>query len=154
MSDDSRPDTLLHIHRVAGLLQGVRRNLDHRARAHDASKLVAPEKEAFDHCTRALARAEYGSQEYDDAKARLGDALAHHYAVNDHHPEHYTDGVAGMSLMAVMEMLADWKAAVERAKDGSLERAIEINAERFDLSPDLVQVLFNTARELDWLDGQ
>jgi hypothetical protein len=43
-------------------------------------------------------------------------AIQHHYKANSHHPEFYDNGVEGMSLFDVLEMLLDWKAATERRR--------------------------------------
>lgn len=59
-------------------------------------------------------------------------------------------GVAGMSLLDLIEMFCDWKAATERHADGDLAKSIEINAKRFKLDPQLVSILLNTKRELGW----
>lgn len=59
-------------------------------------------------------------------------------------------GVNGMTLLDLVEMFCDWKAATERHKDGSLKRSIEINRERFNLSPQLAAILENTRKELGW----
>lgn len=48
MSYDSRPDTYEHIGKVRGYLGDAIKILLDRADRHDASKLVAPEREAFD----------------------------------------------------------------------------------------------------------
>ncbi len=58
-----------------------------------------------------------------------------------------------MSLLDVIEMLCDWKAAGERHHDGSMERSLRVNRERFSISPQLQQILENTARELGWIEG-
>lgn len=58
--------------------------------------------------------------------------------------------VAGMSLLDVVEMLADWKAATERHDDGDIEKSLEINADRFNLSPQLYSILKNTIDEMGW----
>jgi hypothetical protein len=55
-----------------------------------------------------------------------------------------------MTLIDLMEMLADWKAATERHDDGDLSRSLDIQAERFDISPQLVRILRNTAVALGW----
>jgi hypothetical protein len=52
-----------------------------------------------------------------------------------------------MTLVDVMEMLVDWKAASERHDDGDIERSLEINEDRFGLSPQLVAILYNTITE-------
>jgi hypothetical protein len=77
-------------------------------------------------------------------------ALEHHYAKNRHHPDHFKNGVDEMNLLDVLEMLLDWKASSERHDDGNIRRSIEINADRFKLSPQLVKLLENTVDFLDW----
>lgn len=76
--------------------------------------------------------------------------MQHHYTHNSHHPEHFANGVSGMSLLDVMEMFCDWKAASEQHKNGSIERSIHINRERFGFSEQLASILENTWRELGW----
>jgi hypothetical protein len=148
---DSRADTLAHVKRVGHLLADVRDNLAVRAIRHDASKLREPEKSTFDACTLKLKAMAYGSDEYKAALAELKPALDHHYAANSHHPEHYANGVDGMSLFDVVEMLMDWKAATERMKGGGdIRRSLEINRDRFKLSPQLESILTNTIREMGW----
>lgn len=148
---DSRADTLAHINRVRELLAEAMDNLALRAERHDASKLEEPEKSTFDVCTLKLKAMAYGSDEYKAALAELKPALDHHYAANSHHPEHYANGVDGMSLFDVLEMLLDWKAATERMKNGGdIRRSLEINRDRFKLTPQLESILANTIRELNW----
>ena len=54
-----------------------------------------------------------------------------------------------MTLIDIVEMLADWKAASERQLDGNLLTSIEYNAKRFNISDQLKQILLNTADILD-----
>lgn len=153
---DSRPETQAHIDRVRDFIAGALNNLAERASAHDASKLVEPELSAFDVATPKLAKMEYGSEEYKQSLRDLGPALQHHFRENDHHPEHFENGVRGMSLMALIEMLCDWRAASERVKQrtddpekvATFESGLAFNKERFDISDDLYEILLNTAREL------
>jgi hypothetical protein len=54
--------------------------------------------------------------------------LKHHYAYNRHHQEFFgEDGVDGMTLVDLIEMLPDWKAATERHDDGDLAKSLEIH---------------------------
>lgn len=154
MNYDSRPDTEAHIARVKELMLECRENLMTRARVHDASKLEEPEKSTFDYATPRLAGSTYGSDEYKGFLVELKPALAHHYAANSHHPEHYANGVDGMSLLDVIEMLCDWKAAGERHKDGSIARSLKLNRERFKVSDQLQAILENTAIEMGWLERE
>jgi hypothetical protein len=147
---DSRVDTLLHIKRVNELLTKSAAELILRGTVHDDSKLESPEKELFDEFTPKLKHTTYGSPEYKEHLAGLKPALDHHYKNNSHHPEHYEEGVSGMCLFDLLEMFMDWKAASERHADGDIFRSIEINKERFGLSEQLVDILWNTAR-VDWV---
>ena len=54
-------------------------------------------------------------------------------------------------LTEPVEMICDWKAAGERHKDGSIVRSIQMNTERFKLSEQLVDILYNTAVELGYM---
>lgn len=148
--NDSRPDTLAHIARVQTLLHEATDNLNNRAVYHDLSKLREPELSGFDTVKEKLSALVYGSEEYKAALAELKPTLDLHYAANSHHPEHFVNGVDGMSLFDLVEMLLDWKAATERMKDGDIRRSIEINAERFKLSPQLKGILLNTLKEMGW----
>lgn len=150
MGYDSTTDTLDHIRKVQGNLYAVAYVLLSRSKAHDKSKLEPPEKEIFDAVTPKLKGLTYGSEEYKAGISELGEALAHHYAVNPHHPEHYDDGIAGMSLLDVIEMFCDWKAASERHADGDFAKSLEINKKRFAISDQLAEIFENTRLELGW----
>jgi hypothetical protein len=148
---DSRPDTLAHIETVRQFLGDVIHDLQHRATIHDRSKLREPEVSVLDRVTPQLADLEYGSPEYRAALDSMGPALDHHYANNDHHPEHHPGGIADMDLGQMTEMLADWKAGTLRNRDGDLTASIRLNAKRFGYGPDIERLLLNTARRYGWL---
>jgi len=147
---DSTADTLRHIRRVNELVVGAAINLLRRAVFHDESKLHEPEKSAYDELPHKLAGLTYGSEKYKQQLKDLGPALEHHYAYNSHHPQHYPNGVDGMDLFDLIEMFFDWKAAGERHNDGNIYNSITINTERFSLSPQLVNVLNNTAARMGY----
>lgn len=86
---DSRIETKKHIHEVQRRLEMVTSELVLRSVRHDASKLQSPEVEVFDEYTPKLAECTYGSDEYKGYLAAMKPALDHHYAENDHHPEHF-----------------------------------------------------------------
>lgn len=141
-------ETLTHIRRVQQLLNMVIVELIHRGEIHDNSKLESPEVELFTIHTERLKDLSYGTKEYDDAKKDLSVALTHHYANNRHHPEFHRDGINDMTLIDLIEMLVDWKAASERHNDGNIRKSIDINAERFNISPQLARIMRNTVDEL------
>lgn len=150
MSYDSRPDTLEHIAKVRARMEEIAYHLRRRAMGHDASKLEEPEKSAFDRMAQKAAKTVYGSDEYKAAIAELGPALAHHYEANSHHPEHWPNGIGDMSLLDLMEMICDWKAAGERFKSGSIAQSLTVNKQRFGISDQLAAILENTVKELGW----
>lgn len=149
---DSRPDTYEHIEQVRGLLLQAVGDLLNRAHEHDRSKLVDPELAVFDEYTPKLRDLTYGSDEYKRCTSEMREkGLAHHYAHNRHHPEYFVNGIAGMNLIDVIEMLCDWKAATLRHADGDLERSITLNAERWGYGEEFERLLRNTAESLGWL---
>lgn len=154
MSDrryDSTADTLKHSQRVGELMAQAITELVDRAMRHDRSKTEDPELAVFNEFTPNLRDSTYGSDEYKGFLEAMGDGLAHHYAHNRHHPEHFENGVDDMTLVDVLEMLADWKAATERHADGDLARSLTIQAERFGIGPGVMALLWNTANHFGWL---
>lgn len=143
---DSRPKTMEHSRRVEVLMAGLIEDLLKRSKEHDLSKTRAPEVQIFDEFTPLLDQLQYGSPAYRDALAQMGDGLVHHYAANRHHPEHFGDaGINGMTLVDLIEMLADWRAATERMSNGSLRASLPIQKDRFRISDQLYAILINTA---------
>lgn len=151
MAYDSRPATYEHISEVRQRLLQVAHDLIDRAHAHDSSKLAEPELAVFDEYTPKLKDSTYGSDEYKTFLEGMGEGLKHHYAANDHHPEHHEDGIYGMDLVQLIEMLADWKAATLRMADGDLDRSIRQNAGRFGYGASMITLLQITAKSLGWL---
>jgi hypothetical protein len=133
-----------HIRTVQTILGRVIDDLYERRGRHDLSKLESPEAEVFEEFTPKLAATTYGSDEYKSYLAAMKPALDHHYAANSHHPEHFVDGIRGMSLLDLVEMICDWAAACKRHADGSITRSIEINQARFGYSDELKQIFLNT----------
>lgn len=150
MTYDSTPDTEKHIITVQDFLGVVIGLLVERSLAHDKSKLEDPEKSMYDEFTPKLKESTYGSDEYKGFLKDMGTALQHHYENNTHHPEHYPNGINGMSLLDVIEMLADWKAAGMRHANGNIQQSLEINRTRFGISDQLFEILQNTVKELEW----
>lgn len=136
-----------HIEGVRNLLNIMVRELLHRGEIHDQSKLGDLERKTFVEFTPKLKNSVYGSEEYKGFLRDMGPALANHYANNRHHPEHFQDGINGMNLIDVLEMLLDWKAAARRHDSGDIRRSLEINKERFGIDAQLMTILINTVRD-------
>jgi hypothetical protein len=147
--NDCRVETQKHIERVRHYIRIMTDKLTTRGVNHDVAKLESPEVELFAEYTPRLATMQYNSDEYKQCLEELKPALDHHYAVYRHHPEHFREGINDMNLIDIVEMLADWKAASERQRDGNLLTSIEQNAIRFKMSDQLKQILLNTAKLLE-----
>lgn len=145
---DSIPDTLRHIEQVQIYLSVCIDRLQARMVAHDLSKLQEPERSMFDKYTPLLRETTYGSDEYKAHLQAMGIALQHHYQENDHHPEHFENGIEDMHMFQLIEMLCDWIAASKRHADGDMVKSLEINQKRFNISPELQKLLVNTVREI------
>jgi len=144
-------ETAEHIGWVRKNIEDVLQALEVRGSDHDASKLIEPELSSFAKSVGKLQEARYGTDEYQALLEELKPCIAKHYEDNDHHPEHYEEGIKDMSLLAILEMLCDWKAAGERTKDGSLRQSLDVNRERFKISDELFSIIETTATELGWL---
>jgi hypothetical protein len=145
---ECRKETQKHINNVRNILNKWSKELMQRGKLHDKSKLESPEIEIFCEYTPKLANSTYGSEEYKGFLKEMQVALNHHYRMNKHHPEYFKNGIQGMTLIDIMELLADWKSATLRHNDGDLIRSINFNQERFKYSDDLKQIFLNTAKLL------
>jgi len=141
-------DTLNHIRDVKKVLSDFSKELDHRGKWHDYSKFSDEEQKVFSNVLDGKKTAKYGTPEYEEVKRKLAPALEHHYKENRHHPEHFANGISGMTLIDLMEMLADWKAATKRHEDDKIETSIEINSKKYNIDNQLKQILVNTVKEM------
>lgn len=147
---DSEQDTRKHIRKVQSLIGDVVEKLKKRAAAHDKSKLGPVEKPVFDKFTPKLKKSIYGSDEYKKYLKEMSVALDHHYKHNKHHPEYFCNGIQGMSLIDLIEMFCDWKAATLRHNDGDIIKSTGINKARFEISADLYAIFLNTIQDMGW----
>lgn len=149
---DSLFETIKHIHRVQELLLTVQAELIKRAIRHDYTKLLPPEKPVFDIHTPNLKSSTYGQRDYSSFLKTLAPALKHHYACHRHHPEYHRDGVADMTLIDLIEMICDWKAASERHDNGSLAASLLVGRKRFKLDKvTVLMILENTRSSMGWV---
>lgn len=151
--DDAMLKTVDHKERVGELMTACIANLMRRAVFHDHSKFTPDEWPTFAHATIRLKGLTYGSDEYKACLKDMGPAIKHHQTTNSHHPEAHADGIHSMTLLDVMEMLCDWKAATERHADGCLNKSFDINRDRFGISREQEMWMRNTAIEMGWLEA-
>lgn len=142
-------DTKEHINLVRNFMLLFAEELTKRAYVHDQSKLESPEKEIFHKYTPELNKCKFGSEEYKKHLEKVKVALEHHYANNSHHPEHYKDGIRGMNLLDIVEMMCDWLASSMKHPGGNINKSIIINQKRFNYSDDLRRILENSISIFD-----
>lgn len=137
-------ETYTHIELVMKLLASAQIELMRRQFTHDRTKLEPPEVDTFTKYTPLLKASTYGSEEYKQMLQEMKPALDHHYSNNRHHPEFNPNRIEDMNLFDLLEMLIDWKCATLRHSNGDINKSLEINKDRFNISPQLLQVLKNT----------
>jgi len=129
-----------HVMAVQSNLNKIADALRARATIHDQSKYLMDEFEQFIELKLIARTFPYGSDEYEDSM-KGNKAIKLHFARNSHHPEHYPNGMADMSLLDIIEMVADWRATNEvrlrkQATEISWEDSLEVQRKRFKLTPE------------------
>lgn len=142
-------ETWEHIHEVQKLLSIVQVELMERSLFHDRSKIYSEEECAgFTKFAPKLKETEYGTEEYFSMLKDMKPIIQHHVTNNRHHPE-YHGGIENMTLVDLIEMVCDWKAATLRTKDGDIRKSLPVNKERFGISEQLYNILSNTVDLLE-----
>lgn len=148
---ESQKDTIAHVAKVQFNLSAVIANLAERSTVHNRSKFEEPELSGYESLQKSLQGARYGTPDYRAALGAHEGVIMHHYAANTHHPEHWPNGIADMSLLDIIEMLADWKAENDR-NGGDFGHSLDVSIARFHFDDDRIgEILINTAKELGWL---
>lgn len=148
MNTDYNEVTQKHIDRVGELLEDFIGELTQRAQAHDRSKFTKEEMVPLQKLQEVVDRegqVPFNSPEYDERKKLLKPMLDHHYKMNSHHPEHYDNGIDGMSLGDIVEMFFDWKAASERGGESTMK--LSHAADKYNMSSQLLNIFMNTCNE-------
>lgn len=142
-----REDTLEHTRLVEGLIRNVAAELDMHGSVHDASKFESPEREMYEIYRPRLDSEVLGSEENKHTLQEMGEGLRHHYRENRHHPEYFENGIAGMNLIDLTEMVCDWMAAAAR-KGQSVN--MEWASKRFGIASGslLYSIIQNTVERL------
>lgn len=131
---------------VMKYLGEIIRDLVSRAEVHDMSKFDEDEFPLYLEAQKDFKDKPYGTPEHDQMREKYQNVLQRHYNKNRHHPEHHPNGVEGMTLVDLLELLVDWKAASLKDNGGDINNSIKVCAEKYNLTPQLVKILENTAR--------
>lgn len=138
-----------HVARVREHIQQFWDILHERSISHDNSKYnYRTELPGWVEGGSVLKNCTYGSEEYKEGLQKLQPTIQMHYETNRHHPEHFSNGIAGMNLVDLVEMFCDWLAATHRHEDGDILKSIAINKERFGYDDILESIFVNTAKLL------
>lgn len=147
---ETTKEILSHIGDVGVLISRIAGKLGMRIPSHDRSKFDPVEFGPLLEMTSLIRRegkADYGTPEYKVRTAMLGPMLEHHYAENRHHPEHFANGIHGMTLVDLTEMFCDWCAAAQ-ARNTDATVNFSYSAEKYKIPEMLVDIFRNTADEL------
>ena len=92
---------------VQDKLSTVARELISRGRTHDNSALGSPEIEVYHRFFSEYRKYKIGDPRKDEVFAQMAEAIGHHFQYNDHHPEHFENGINDMDLIQLMQFTAD-----------------------------------------------
>lgn len=140
-----------HRARIQQLLSEFTAEMSKRATFHDLSKFGPEELNPLAKMQKTVSEngeAAYGTDDYKERLKILEPMLDHHYLRNSHHPEHYINGIDGMSLFDIVEMFFDWKAASERGDNSVM--GLTASKERFNISDQLHNIFKNTCDDLKY----
>lgn len=151
MEFDFLCDTLLHIGEVQENLEVISSKLKQRGLAHDRTKLQELEFDGFVSTREKFKKANYGSPEYQECIELTKPAVEHHYANNRHHTGFHKNGIDDMTLIDIIEMIADWRAAARRSPDKTLEDTLDYAIKKYKIEPQLAKVIIKTLEQLDWI---
>lgn len=131
---------------VIQCLVPIIQDLVKRLEDHDQSKFSEQEFPFRVQAIGDLRKFAYGSPEWKEMYEKHYREGEIHYKKNRHHPEFFPEGIEGMTLVDLLEMLVDWKAANSRRPDSSMANSIQYATDKYKLTPQLVKILENTAK--------
>ena len=146
-------DTILHVTEVQENLEEVASELMQRGFAHDRTKFQALEFDAFVSTRDKFKKANYGSKEYQECIDIVKPAVDHHYKNNRHHTGYHKNGIDDMSLLDIIEMLCDWKAAERRSPNKSLEDTLDFAYKKYNIGSQLGKIITNTLKDMSWVNN-
>ena len=134
---------LNHKKKVKDRMLFLAKEIIKRAEEHDNSKLKAPEINWLIEMDKEP-KVEYGTPEYFEKMKRWDKFFKHHYKNNSHHPDHYVQGVYGMTIVDLVEMMCDVVSYIEELHVCQTSKIIKEQKERFDIDEGIAQILINT----------
>lgn len=145
-ANDTVQSVIRHKEAVRKRLNWLAENLKHRAEIHDNSKLQVPEILWLIQMDREP-KYTYGTPEYFEKMNRWQKFFDHHYKENRHHPNHFPNGISDFTLADLCEFVIDITSYYDQLHPENAIQTVEAQANRFELDPQLVQILKNTLLE-------
>ena len=91
---------------VQDKLSTVARELISRGRTHYNSALGSPEIEVYHRFFPEYRQYKIGDPRKDEVFTQMAGAIGHHFRYNDHHPEHFENGINEMDLIQHIQFTA------------------------------------------------
>jgi hypothetical protein len=136
--------TYAHILEVGRLMSVLTAEMSARALTHDKSKMLVEDARIYARMAKEMSGLPYGTPAYKAVFEKYRLFIRNHHISNRHHPEYFSDGIRGMNLVDLSEMLCDWIASRSKNRGGSILRSIDVGQKRFGFSDELRAVLLNT----------
>lgn len=132
---------------VVQYLLYITEDLRHRAVVHDDSKLDQFEKDMYDALSKEYKHHKSKSNISEKSKMIIKRGLEHHYCLNNHHPEHFKNGINDMTLIDIIEMLCDWMTYADRChKD--INEIIDYYQHKYNFSNEFKTLINNTIKDI------
>jgi Family of unknown function (DUF5662) len=141
-----------YIQHIQWLMEGmcwIQSQLMLRMLTHDRTKIEADELDAYAEIVPHFKDFEYGTEEHEAHGNKLEGAWTHHTSHNKHHVEHFEQGMVDMTLIDIIEMVCDWRAASLRSGSFDYKRSLEIAKKSNSIPSMLAQIIENTCRVMD-----
>jgi len=143
----------LHRQSVKLGLQRISDILVNRGDLHDIDKFEEAMFEDFYLNIPKFTNVSFGEIEWENAMESIK-TMNNHYAVSPHHIQHYPNGINGVNLIDLLEMIVDWKSANNAYGDVKLSEALIIQKKRFGIDDQLYKIIVNTAKILGYLEEE
>ena len=143
-------DTILHVSEVQEHLEEIISELKKRGYAHDRTKFQALEFDSFVSTRDKFKRANYGSKEYKECVDLVRPAVDSHHQKNRHHTGFHKNGINDMTLIDIIEMICDWRAAARRSPDKAFADTLDYAYKKYGVNEQLRKIMENTFKSLRW----
>ena len=145
-------DVILHVSEVQENLEIVAGELKQRGFAHDRTKLQELEFDAFVSTRDRFKKSNYGTPEQEALIKEQKSAIDHHYKNNRHHTGYHKNGIDDMTLVDIIEMICDWRAAARRNPDKKFKDTLEYAYKKYKIDDQLTKIIENTLVDLKWIE--